>query len=332
MRASWRLSAFFFAVISISTTAFSFAFTTSYGYGLSSSNMQIEIKALSAKGDDDTEGNNNGGGSGALGKTYNDDFLFNLHMMTQQQKIRDYSASNYYVDTNSLWNLAWHDSFVRNGLSDFVPPLTDNLNVLIVGGPASQPEIDVVAVVDGDSDTITETSATPIEAGATEGLAQADAQDSSCSFLAAVFDDGNNNSNTLEGEDSTSDLGFESYDCIMDQGLIADLIARGDHQFDDTVGTAANNNKEELGRLLLEATKRIKEMGIYVASTPPLSGETKEYLTEVGQLLGLQWVFDMDGISDSNVSVNVARYSKYLKDELPPGWQSFRKLAKDGSK
>ena len=68
-----------------------------------------------------------------LGKAYNDDALFNFHMMTQQQKIRDYTASDYYIDTKSLWNLAWHDAFVRNGLSDFVPPLTDNLNVLVVG-------------------------------------------------------------------------------------------------------------------------------------------------------------------------------------------------------
>ena len=71
----------------------------------------------------------------ALGKkAYNDDALFNFHMITQRQKIRDYSAMDTFIDTNSLWNLAWHDSFVRNGLSDFVPPLTDSLNVLVVGG------------------------------------------------------------------------------------------------------------------------------------------------------------------------------------------------------
>ncbi|KAL7543776.1 hypothetical protein ACHAXR_013080 [Thalassiosira sp. AJA248-18] len=226
-----------------------------------------------------------------------------------------------FIDTNSLWNLAWHDSFVRNGLSDFVPPLTDSLNVLVVGGPgaaSAQPETNQNAAV---NDPIPATTTAPISAATEEAAAlETQAQDSSCSFLAAVFDD----DKTGEDEKSSSALDdfVSSYDCIVDQGLIADLLG----------GTAASNNKEDMGRLLWEATKRIKDMGIYVASTPPLSDETKEYLTKLGQLLGLQWVFDLDGISDSNLSVNVARYSKYLKDELPPGWQSFSKLAKDVNK
>ena len=84
--------------------------------------------------DNNNSGNNNSGGSGALSKkAYNDDALFNYHMMTQKQKIKDYSAMDTYVHTASLWNMAWHDSFVRNGLADFVPPLTDSLNVLVVG-------------------------------------------------------------------------------------------------------------------------------------------------------------------------------------------------------
>lgn len=86
----------------------------------------------------------NSGGGGALSKkAYNDDALFNYHMMTQKQKIKDYSAMDTYVNTASLWNLAWHDSFVRNGLADFVPPLTDSLNVLVVGSRYQGPEVKV---------------------------------------------------------------------------------------------------------------------------------------------------------------------------------------------
>ena len=85
-----------------------------------------------------TTGDGDSGGSstkgGPLGKpSYSNDAFFEWHMQVQRQKIRDYVAMDTYVDTDKLWNLAWHDSFVRNGLSDFVPPLTDTLNVLVVG-------------------------------------------------------------------------------------------------------------------------------------------------------------------------------------------------------
>lgn len=89
----------------------------------------------------------------------------------------------------------------------------------------------------------------------------------------------------------------------MDQGLLADL-----------------NNNEEMGKLLYEATKRIRDMGIYVANTPPLSDETKEYLLRLGEVLGLQWVFDLDGISNENESVSVARKIPMIHKV---GWQTF---------
>lgn len=286
--------------------------------------------------------------------------------MTQKQKIHDYTASNYYIDTSSLWNLAWHDSFVRNGLSDFVPPLTDNLNVLIVGNNSGDDNISTgtttgesegaevarmdmmsdAAVVkeDNTTDPIIDAQTETIEAASTNNddderttLAQEQqTQDSSCSFLAAVFDDNANDDDISisiqKFDESSEELDFVSYDCIMDQGLIADILARGDDQsqIDDEMGTASAKNREEMGRLLWEATKRLSDMGIYVANTRgPLDEDTKEYLTTLGKLLGIQWVFDLDGISDENQSVNVGRYSKYLRDELPPGWQSFSKIAKN---
>jgi len=286
-------------IISIPTTTFSFTTRST----ISKINIVLSAKQDSSSGS-------------ALGKAYNDDALFNFHMMTQQQKIRDYTASDCYIDTKSLWNLAWHDSFVRNGLSDFVPPLTDNLNVLVVGESSDMEEVS--PAIEGD---VTEVEQT---------------QDSSCSFLAAVFDDDNNRNedgyrNRISGGESSSSLAFVTYDCIMDKGLLGDLLSRGDNELDDDRGSADKNNKEEVGRLLWEATKRIKDMGIYTMSTPPLSESTKQYLTELGGILGLQWVFDLDGISDDNLFVSVARYSECLKDEyeFPQGWQSFSKLAKN---
>ena len=54
----------------------------------------------------------------------------------------------------------------------------------------------------------------------------------------------------------------------------------------------------------------------------PLSEQSKDYLLRMGDLLGLQWQFELDGISDDNICVNVAR--KYFKEELP----TIGKLAK----
>ena len=221
-------------------------------------------------------------------------------------------------------------SFVRNGLSDFVPPLTNDLNVLVVGEASVEGE---EASIEEDSPAIDgNDSKVDREALAEEQQTQ----DSSCSFLAAVFDDDSNRNedgyrNRISGGESSTALDFVTYDCIMDKGLLGDLLSRRDHELDDDRGSADKNNKEEVGRLLWEATKRIKDMGIYTMSTPPLSESTKQYLTELGGILGLQWVFDLDGISDDNLSVSVARYSECLKDEykFPKGWQSFSKLARN---
>mmetsp|Transcript_21697 Transcript_21697/g.34038 ORF Transcript_21697/g.34038 Transcript_21697/m.34038 type:complete len:346 (-) Transcript_21697:140-1177(-) len=286
---------------------------------------------------------NNTSGSGHLSKkAYNDDALFQFHMMTQKQKIRDYSAMDTYVNTESLWNLAWHDSFVRNGLMDFVPPLTDNLSVLVVGNRFEGPTSAVGEIEDtkeNQSSTSTESNeedldtddSTVLRADATNGdastesssLTQQQSQDSSCSFLAAVFSDDNTSFDEDESStSSSSELQFTSYDCIMDKGVMADLCASAGED------SSSNNfkNKKDIARLLYEATKRIRESGIYVANTQPMSFETKEYLTKLGEYLGLQWEFDLDGISDDCLSVSVAR--KF--GSCPTiGWQSMAKMIED---
>ena len=263
-------------------------------------------------------------------KAYNDDALFQFHMMTQRQKIRDYSAMDSYINTESLWNLAWHDSFVRNGLMDFVPPLTDSLNVMVVGskyqGPSASGEIE--GMRDEKSSTLVEINKVELETDTDSAFTAKVAldessyverpQDSSCSFLAAVFDDSSNQNE----KSSSTELQFNSYDCIMDKGVMADLCT----SIDDDDSSNNYKNKKDMARLLYEATRRIRECGIYVANTPPMSSETKEYLNKLGEYLGLQWEFDLDGISDDQLSVSVAR--KF--GSCPTiGWQSMAKMIED---
>jgi hypothetical protein len=265
---------------------------------------------------------------GAIKKAYNDNALFNFHMMTQAQKIRDYSAMDTFVDTQSLWNLAWHDSFVRNGLSDFVPPMTGELNVLVVGGQNQQLINGETNVLAGDEDKIDisnnnldsnvsegGTNASKVEALKYQPSLQHVQRDSSCSFLASIFDE--NSDIKSSSRESNTALESVMYDCIMDEGLIADLVRTS------TDTGISNKNKQDVARLLLEATKRIREIGIYVANTQPMSTETKEYLEMLGEMLGLQWEFDLDGLSDEKTSVNVAR-----KFGTCPtiGWQTMARL------
>lgn len=290
-------------------------------------------------------GGNNGDGPLSK-KAYNDDALFQFHMMTQRQKIQDYSAMDTYVNTESLWNLAWHDSFVRNGLADFVPPLTDSLRVLVVGNKFQGPTAVVVGEIDDtkDYDYTSTTSAdinqegsdsTSVTAAVTDDDDADDievdfnsaqqSQDSSCSFLAAVFGDNNivGEEDEVSSRSSSTELEFISYDCIMDKGIMADLCASAD----DDDSNNGYKNKKDLARLLYEATKRIRECGVYVANTQPMSLETKDYLSNLGEYLGLQWDFDLDGISDDNLSVSVAR--KF--GSCPTiGWQSMAKMIEEG--
>lgn len=173
--------------------------------------------------------------------------------------------------------------------------------------------------------TAVESASSLIAAAAEDGVESSDAAadesgplqklwDSSCSFLAAVFDydDGGSSRRKRLGADSSSGgLDYALYDCIMDKGLIADMLRPSEQDEDDNEVEYGDDNvqrgREDVARLLHEATRRIRDNGIYVANTPPMSSETKEYLRMLGKVLGLQWEFDLDGISDGRLSVSVAR-------------------------
>jgi hypothetical protein len=98
----------------------------------------------------------------------------------------------------------------------------------------------------------------------------------------------------------------------MDRGLMSQLLAA--------------SQEESCTQLLLEATKRIREHGIFILQSQTLDDATKKYISNLGDILGLQWQFELDGISDDTVSVSVAR--KYFVDELP----EMGKLAKANSR
>ena len=268
------------------------------------------------------------GKGGGLSRSYNDNALFEFHQRTQEEKISGYEASSTYWNTDELWNLEWHDSFVRNGLSDFVPPLTDNLQVLTLG--------DDISSRDGNDNDLMDDlngAATAAEDRSTTSKAALDEASSSASSIDEIQSIGASStgtpkiseasSSTPENQNILSILGSMfgmipkqdepqssaievlGYDCILDKGLMSQLLVLPNEQ-----------SQEQCTQLLYEGTKRLREMGVYIYQGRRLDDETKEYLTNIGNSLGLQWEFDLDGISDDNVSVSVARkYGTIKKDE-----------------
>ena len=200
------------------------------------------------------------------------------------------------ADTHELWSQEWHDSFLRNGLVDFVPPLTEHLNCLLLGHGLSTASS---RQLPGDAYVLQLEGATHGTAGSME-RAVVDAMSSS-------YPSSSNLMERLWQDDQLLPTAQDTpqYDCILDRGLMDELLH-------------SPGKESDIGLLLLEATRRIREHGVYVLITRPgaLSSPLREYLVDMGFVLGLQWRFDLDGISDDEINVSVAR--KYFTGELPP--------------
>jgi len=94
------------------------------------------------------------------------------------------------------------------------------------------------------------------------------------------------------------------YDCIVDRGLMNALLKLSGG--DATVATVQD--------LLHEATAALREHGIYVITTQQaLSREQKQQLERGSP--GLEWQFELDGISDPQTVVSVGR--RYCTESMP---------------
>jgi hypothetical protein len=93
------------------------------------------------------------------------------------------------------------------------------------------------------------------------------------------------------------------YDCIVDQGLMDKVLK-------------LENNHEVVRELLEEAAIAIREYGIYVLVTNGLlTTETRTLLEDCGNKVGMEWEFELDGISNDLEVVSVAR--RFCAGEMP---------------
>lgn len=318
-------------------------------------------------------GNNDGGDSGILDWTpesfkkiaqlpsYSDDWLLNFHNWDQSEK---------QLVTNSLtvWNedirneqatiIEWQDSFQRNDLADFTPPMSNGLNCLMVGddfgvvndnedgsrrvklpweeeseaqitslrilagsvvdtleddlvtemteghktSEGKKDDDEICITTDGDVELASEVSIvadTPSEislCGTNGGMVRTELVPYTSTATATSSD----SSSAIRVQDSNKHAAV--YDCIVDQGLMDRILA-------------LENSHKTICELLEEAAIAIKDLGIYVLVTKDLTEDSRRILEEYGLKAGLEWTFELDGISDDTQIVSVAR--RFCTGEMP---------------
>ena len=123
----------------------------------------------------------------------------------------------------------------------------------------------------------------------------------------------------------------EDYDCILDSGIMNAVISSIPTKV-TWHSKAAPDALVDLVKLMSEANQSIREFGIYVAITQSSIPEhTRGYLDSMGEVMGMQWKYDLDGVSSEEYHVNVAR--KYFTGavNLDPTIYSTGKILRGGN-
>ena len=196
--------------------------------------------------------------------------------------------------TEADWK-EWQYSFGRNGLTDFLPQFSGHLNCLAIDLESQQYDLAQNLISD---DTIESITQLPWQYGDDENELQATTSITT------------NISASKSGSDKEKDtqLGVrDDYDCILDSGVMNEIIS----SIPSTVTWHSRNGPPallDLVKLMAEATQSIREFGIYVAITnEPIPIHAKGYLDSVGEIMGLEWTYDLDGLTKEGYSVSVAR-------------------------
>ena len=197
------------------------------------------------------------------------------------------------LETDDYWK-EWHYSFSRNGLTDFLPEFSDHLKCCMIGGGGGNDNVDMAA---GHSSSGTSQLGTQLpwqvdsdaSSSITHGIAADPSTTTDTSLLHTLND-------TLGKAAAATTSIIESeengFDCILDGGVMNSVLSA----LPDTVtwhSRAGPAALLELHSLMQEANEAIREFGIYVAIT---DGP-----------MGMEWNFELDGLSNEDVGVSVAR-------------------------
>lgn len=270
--------------------------------------------------------------------SYSDNFLFNFHNQAQEEKQGVSNALrpwNDQLEDEQAEIMEWKDSFDRNGLADFTPPMTQGLNCLMVGEgiqntakARNDPESNK-AVTDAlrryevpklpwEEEKGAEVTA--LQVLMDSSVAEGDNESGALMIPNSVNKDDSAGSSLImartkvisnvDDSSSTTPMATDPnrpasiYDCIVDQGLMDSVLALSDNDNDPTL---RKNSEEAIKQLIFEAATAIREHGIYVLVTRSLPLKTRQLLEDCSLEAGFEWQFELDGISDETQMVSVAR-------------------------
>ena len=278
---------------------------------------------LSAKDNNNNIVNKKFGGDDGEG-SYSDSWLRRFFWGQQKEYQLGTSAVALYNEAQQREQQEikeWQDSFERNGLADFVPPISEGMECLMVGdglfGRSSNSKEQNSNKLEGDTQFIEQPiMKLPWEAEAEAAITSLrileasppEEDDGDDRMVRTVVDDNPLVAVAAESQSSSGnslvkmEKDVTMYDCIVDKGLMDAVLV-------------LDNNRDTVRELVHEASNTIRELGIFVVVTRHMSEDTKEFLIECSKEVGLDWKFDLDGITNEQTTVSVAR--RYMEGEMP---------------
>ena len=285
--------------------------------------------------------------------SYSDNWLMNFHLWDQSEKqlvTNSLTAWNEVIRDQQATIIEWQDSFQRNDLADFTPPMSNGLNCLMVGDGfdvvndsdgnkrlklpwEEEPEAQITSLrvlpesvidtrdsveeitdknsestvpIDGEDDqviiTIDSDNDDEVVSLAKSGRSMSGTNGAMIRTELVAPDSATASSSSSAIRSMDANRQAAAYDCIVDQGLMDRILA-------------LENSHETIRDLLEEAAIAVADLGIYVLITKELTEDSRKILQDYGLKAGLEWQFELDGISDDTQVVSVAR--RFCTGEMP---------------
>ena len=185
----------------------------------------------------------------------------------------------------------WQTSFGRNGLTDFLPQFSSHISCLAID-------------YENANNTTHSMISDAIEGNSVSGRlpwqfdVDDDTSDATTSITSVPVSASLSKIEEIESGD---------FDCILDSGVMNEIIG----SIPSTVTWHSRNGPPallDLVKLMSEAAQKIREFGIYVAITDQtIPDNAKGYLNSMGEIMGMEWLYDLDGLSKEGYHVSVAR-------------------------
>jgi len=232
------------------------------------------------------------------------DLLYHVKPLPLQQEPSTHISN--LLSTEQEWK-DWHYSFSMNGFTDFLPQFNDHISCMAIDLNDDGDQT-VSGIFDGVDDSgndplseIESTTRLPWQYGDgfDDVVASSSITNVASNQLSQIL--------ATDGSGSIDKAINTGYDCIIDGGVMNGILST----LPSTVTWHSRTGPPallDLVKLLNEASKAIRELGIYVSITnEEVPDYAKQYLDAMGEMIGMEWSYDLDGLSKEGYHVSVAR-------------------------